>query len=68
MTARALARRGGMFPNCELPTVGGSPVELEMYRGRCNLVVVFAANELGTGPTAQLLEELAARQEELTSE
>lgn len=68
MTERAIARRGTIFPHFELLAADGSPAGLEVYRGRCNLVVVFAGEEPGTGATAPLLEELAARQEELISE
>jgi peroxiredoxin len=68
MTDRAIASRGTIFPPFELLAADGSPAGLELYRGRYNLVVVFAGEELGTGATAPLLEELAARQEELIAE
>jgi peroxiredoxin len=57
-----------MFPGFMLATLDGSSVELEEYRGRRNLVVIFAGDELGAGPTIPLLEDLVGWQKELASE
>jgi peroxiredoxin len=62
------ARRGEIFPAFTVPDFDGSPVFLESYRGRKNLVVVFAGDKAGWAPVMVLLEELGARAEELTSE
>lgn len=68
MTARAVARRGEMFPGATLQDIDGSTIVLESYRGQTNLVVVCAADKMEERPVAVLLEELAARKDELTSE
>jgi peroxiredoxin len=68
MTDRAADRRGKMFPGFTLPDISGSPVLLESYRGRTNLVVIFAGDRAGESPVTELLEELAARTEEITFE
>jgi len=57
--ASAVARRGEIFPGFTLPAIDGSSVFLESYRGRSNLVFVFAGDKM---------EELAARREEFTLE
>jgi peroxiredoxin len=61
-------RPGEIFPGFTLPDVDGSPVCLEHYRGRKNLVVVFAGDNVVGAPVTVLLEELDARAEELTLE
>jgi len=68
MMAPAGARRGEMFPGVTLSVLDGSPVELERYRGRNNLVLIFAGDALGAGPTSALLEDLVARSAELAAE
>ena len=68
MSAQAVARRGETFPGFTLPAIDGSLVHLESYRGRSNLVVVFAADTIGERPVTTLLEELLSRTEELTAE
>ena len=68
MTTPAAPRCGDIFPGITLPDVDGSSVSLESYRGRKNLVVVFAGYEGGEGPIAGLLEELDARAEEFAAE
>ena len=68
MSAQAVARRGETFPGFTLPAIDGSLVPLESYRGRSNLVVVFAADTIGERPVTTLLEELLSRIEELTAE
>jgi len=69
MMASAGARRGEIFPGFMLSMPDGSPVELERYRGRNNLVLIFAGDVLGSaGPTSPLLEELVARSAELAAE
>ena len=64
----AVARRGEILPGFTLPGIDGSSVFLESYRGRTNLVVVFAADKMDESPVTVLLEDLAARTEELTLE
>jgi peroxiredoxin len=66
--ASAVARRGEILPGFTLPDVDGSSVSLESYRGRTNLVVVFAGDKMDESPVAVLLEELVARREEFTLE
>jgi hypothetical protein len=69
MMASAGARRGEIFPGFMLSMPDGSPVELERYRGRNNLILIFAGNVLGrAGPTSPLLEELVALSAELAAE
>lgn len=68
MTARAVARRGEIFPGAALQDIDGSTIVLESYRGQTNLVVVCAADKMEERPVTALLEELAARKDELTSE
>lgn len=68
MTAPVSAGRGERFPGLTLPDIDGAPVFLESYRGRTNLVVVFAGGRPVEGPVAMILEELLARTEALTSE
>ena len=68
MTARAVARRGEIFPGATLQDIDGSAIVLESYRGQTNLVVVCAADKMEERPVSVLLEELAARKDELTSE
>jgi len=60
------ARRGELFPGFMLPAIDGSSVSLESYRGRTNLIVVFAGDKVDQDPVAVLLEELVARREEFT--
>jgi peroxiredoxin len=68
MTAPAAARRGEVFPGFTLPAIDGSSVSLERYRGRANLVVVFAGDKMDESPVTVMLEQLVARTEELTVE
>ncbi|HEY6158197.1 MAG TPA: redoxin domain-containing protein [Gemmatimonadales bacterium] len=68
MTAPAVARRGELLPGFMLPTIDGSSVSMESYRGRTNLVVVFAGDMIDESPVAVLLEELVRRREQLTVE
>lgn len=68
MTPSAAARRGETFPSFTLPDINGSSVFLESYRGRTNLVVVFAGDDLDDPAVRVLLEALAVRTEALTSE
>jgi peroxiredoxin len=67
-TASAVARHGEVLPGFMLSDIDGSSVSLESYRGRTNLVVVFAGDKMDESPVAVLLEELVARTEELTLE
>src|SRR5207247_521682 len=67
-TAAAVAQRGEILPGFTLPDIDGSSVSLESYRGRTNLVVVFAGDKMDESPVAVLLEELVARREEFTLE
>src|SRR5438128_7909390 len=66
--ASAVGRRGAVLPGFMLPAIDGSSVSLETYRGRTNLVVVFAGDKMDESPVAVLLEELVARREEFTLE
>ncbi len=66
--ASAVARRGAVLPGFMLPAIDGSSVSLESYRGRTNLVVVFAGDKMDESAVAVLLEELVARREEFTLE
>src|ERR1051325_4828586 len=50
MTAPAVARRGELLPGFMLPTIDGSSVSMESYRGRTNLVVVFAGDMIDESP------------------
>jgi peroxiredoxin len=68
MTGPAVARRGEMFPGFTLPDIDSSSFVLESYRGRTNLVVVFAGANMGETRVTVLLEELDARADELTLE
>ncbi|HJS43826.1 MAG TPA: redoxin domain-containing protein [Gemmatimonadales bacterium] len=68
MPAHAIARRGETLPGFTLPEVNGSVVSLENYRGRANLVVVFAGEELDGSAVTVLLDELGARTDALTLE
>ena len=68
MTIPAVARRGEPLPGFMLPAIDGSSVSLESYRGRTNLVVVFAGDKMDESPVAVLLEELVARREEFALE
>ena len=68
MTAPAVARRGELLPGFRLPAIDGSSVSLESYRGRTNLVVVFAGDMIDESPVAVLLEELVRRREQFTVE
>ena len=54
------ARRGELFPGFMLPAIDGSSVSLESYRGRTNLVFVFAGDKVDQNLVA-VLEELVAR-------
>src|SRR5437773_5017642 len=63
-----IARRGELLPGFMLPAIDGSSVSLESYRGRTNLVVVFAGDKMDESPVGMLLEELVARREEFTLE
>jgi peroxiredoxin len=62
------ALRGQIFPAFTLPGMDQSPVMLEGYRARANLVLIFAGGALGQPPVAGLLEELAARAQTLRAE
>ena len=62
------ARRGELLPGFRLPAIDGSSVSLESYRGRTNLVFLFAGDKVDESPVAVLLEELVARREEFTLE
>ena len=64
----AVARCSGMFPEFTLPDVDGSHVSLERYRGRSNLVVVFAGDTGDESLVTVLLEELIARRDQLSLE
>lgn len=68
MTAPAAARRGEIVPGFTLPDVEGSSASLESFRGRTNLVVVFAGDKLDGSPVTVILDELVARTEELAFE
>jgi peroxiredoxin len=68
MTAPAAARRGEILAEFTLPDVEGSSVSLESFRGRTNLVVVFAGDKLDGSPVTVMLDELVARTEELAFE
>src|SRR2546427_7649792 len=68
MTIAEVVRRGEIFPGFSLPAIDGSSVSLESYRGRTNLVVVFAGDKMDESPVAVLLEELVARREEFALE
>ena len=68
MMPSAVARRDEMLPGFTLPAIDGSPILLESYRGRANLVVVFAGDDLNEDPVRELLEALAARTEEVAFE
>ena len=59
-----LARRGEIFPAFTLPGLDGSPVALEDLRARANLVLVFAADEVGGSAVTGLLEQLRTRRRE----
>jgi len=63
-----LARRGEIFPAFTLPGPDGSPVALEDLRARANLVLVFAADEVGGSAVTGLLEQLRTRRRELEAE
>jgi peroxiredoxin len=67
MTAPGVARHGEMFPEFTLPDIGGSSIVLESYRGRTNLVLVFAGDEMRKRPVSVLLQQLA-QAGDLTSE
>ncbi|MGH7530335.1 MAG: hypothetical protein ACREMN_08140 [Gemmatimonadales bacterium] len=56
------------LPGFTLPGADGGSVSLEGYRGRTNLVLLFAGDQLEESPLAVMLDELVARTEELTSE
>jgi hypothetical protein len=62
------ALRGQIFPAFTLPGMGQSAVILEDYRGRTNLVLVLAGEELVHSPVSELLEELTARAQTLKAE
>src|SRR3989440_13009566 len=66
--ASAVARRGAVLPGFMLPAIDGSSVSLESYRGRTNLVVVFAGDKMDESSVAVLLEELVVRREEFALE
>ena len=68
MTPSAAPRRGEIFPGVTLQASDGSPILLESFRGRANLVVIFAGDSLDKDPVRVLVDELAARMDELTSE
>ena len=68
MTIAEVVRRGEIFPGFTLPAIDGSSVFLESYRGRSNLVFVFAGDKMEKSPVTVLLEELEAHAEELTLE
>src|SRR5437870_9709790 len=46
MTIPTVARHGEPLPGFMLPAIDGSSVSLESYRGRTNLVVVFAGDNM----------------------
>jgi peroxiredoxin len=60
--------RGEILPRFTLPGLHGPAVALESYRGRRNLVVVFAADVVGESAVTPLLRELRWRAEDLTAE
>ena len=66
MTGSAIVQRGETFPGFTLPD--GFAALLESYRGRRNLVVVFAADVMGESPVTAFVQELLSRTEELTAE
>src|SRR5439155_2536923 len=66
VTGSAIVQRGETFPGFTLPD--GFDFLLESYRGRRNLVVVFAADVMGASPVTALVQELLSRTEELTAE
>jgi hypothetical protein len=66
VTGSAIAQRGETFPGFTLPD--GFDVLLESYRGRRNLVVVFAADVLGESPVTAFVQELLSRSEDLPAE
>lgn len=68
MSAQPVARHGETFPGFTLPAIDGSSVLLESYRGRSNLVVVFAADTISGRSVTTLLQELLARTAELEFE
>ena len=68
ISAHAMARHGETLPGFTLPDIDGSLVSLESYRGRSNLVVVFAADKIRERPVTTLLEELLVRTAELEFE
>jgi peroxiredoxin len=68
MTPPVTAPRGKILPEFTLPDINDSPMSLENCRGRTNLVVVFAGDRMDEIPVTVLVEELAARMEELQGE
>ncbi len=68
MSALTLARRGEILPGFTLPGIDGCSVSLESYRGRTNLVVVFAGDAPDGSPVTVLLDDLGARPAALTRE
>ncbi|MGH8568885.1 MAG: redoxin domain-containing protein [Gammaproteobacteria bacterium] len=68
MTPLTVDRRGETLPGFTLPGSDGASVSLESYRGRTNLVLVFAGEKLDASPLTVMLDELVARTEEFTLE
>ncbi|MGH7538152.1 MAG: hypothetical protein ACREMF_05930, partial [Gemmatimonadales bacterium] len=68
MTALTVARRGETLPGFTLSSKDDSSGSLESYRGRTNLVVVFAGDKLDGSSVTVMLDELVARADELTLE
>jgi peroxiredoxin len=68
MPPPTVARHGEIFPGFTLPTDDGSSVALESYRGRTNLVVVFAGARMDGPAVTALLEDLVARTGDLRLE
>ena len=68
MTAPAVGRRGELLPAFTLAEGDGSAGFVERYRGRLNLVIVFAGEIAEESPIAKLLQQLRLRAAELTAE
>lgn len=68
MTGQAFDRRGALLPPLTIPESDDSAGFVERYRGRRNLVVVFAAEMAKDSPVSRLLQQLRLRAAELTAE
>lgn len=68
MKAPAVTRRGEVLLSFTLPAIDGSPVFLESYRGRTNLVVVFAGGIRDESSVTVMLQQLGAQTEALALE